>query len=97
MTRAGQVGIITDARKWSIGWWVERITHSPAHHTVIVFNDTTAISAEPGGVRYRQLAEYAHIVYTDYPLTDAQIIAIRWFAQGRLGVGYGYWAFAALG
>lgn len=98
MDLTGQIGIITNAAKWSIGWWVEKITHSPAHHTIIAISDTLCVSAEPGGVRYRNINEYGdRIIWTQYNYTLAEATNIAWFADGHIGLDYNIRAFIALG
>ncbi|MDN5667027.1 MAG: hypothetical protein L0G87_01360 [Renibacterium salmoninarum] len=95
--RMGQVGIVLRARKWSTGWWVEKITKSPAHHVVIHIGSGSCISAEPGGVRIRSNDRYKHIVWTDFDLTDDQKHSMYWLAIGRQGIPYNYPAFLVLG
>lgn len=95
--RMGQVGIVLRAPKWSIGWWVEKITRSPAHHVVIHIGSDRCISAEPGGVRTRHTTKYRHITWTDFDLTDQQRANIYYFATGRQGIPYNYPAFIVLG
>lgn len=96
--RMGQIGIVTKARKWSIGWWVEKVTRSPAHHVVVGIDDGLCISAEPRKVRYRMISEYGdRIIWTQYPYTTVQARQIAWFADGHVGIDYNLPAFATLG
>lgn len=97
MDRTGQVGVITRARKWSIGWWVAVVSRSRAHHVVIATSPTTCISAEPGGVRTRPITQYGdRITWTRYDLTLAEATNIRWFAEGHIGIDYNVSAFLVL-
>lgn len=94
----GQVGIVTQAKKWSVGWWVEKVTRSPAHHVVVGIGNGQCVSAEPEHVRYRNITEYGdRIIWTRYTYTTVQARTIAWFADGHVGIDYNLQAFTALG
>lgn len=93
---AGQIGVVTHSTGF-MGKAIEWLTRSDSHHVVIAVSGTVCVSAEPDGVRYRNIAEYEHVVWSQYGLTDEQRTAIIWHATSSLGTPYNVPAFIALG
>lgn len=79
-------------------WLVRRVTNSWANHVFISIGDGQVVEAEPGGVRVRDVAEYAgcRIEYNDAePMTAQQRAAVAEYAESKRGEAYA-WAADAI-
>lgn len=66
-----------------------------ADHAFVVVADGQVVEAEPGGVRIRDVSEYAdcRVEYNDTePMTDTQRAAVAEFASGLIGEAYDWTA-----
>lgn len=86
----GQVGLRQGAKRWSIGWWIEHVTHSRTHHTVIILDDVWCISAQPGGVAKVRIDSYPELVYTKLGYGPGQGQAVANAAHMTIGEPYNY-------
>lgn len=83
-----------------VAWLVRAVTASWADHVVVSIGNGQIIEAEPGGVRIRDIAEYAgyRIEYnTGEPMTDTQRAAVAEFAESKRGEPYAWTADAVDG
>lgn len=80
---------------------IRAVTRSWANHVFIVIDDNgTLAEAEPGGVRIRDISEYAGCLIeynTGEPMTDLQRIQVVEFAGGLRGEAYNWTADGADG
>jgi hypothetical protein len=86
----GQVGLRQGATQWSVGWWIEKITHSKTHHTVLVLDAEWCVSAEPGRVKRVRIDSYPSLVYTHIPYAGTQAADTAAAAATMLGTRYNY-------
>ena len=92
----GQVGLRQGARRWSVGWWIEKITRSHTHHTVLVLNGSYCVSAQPGGAKMVRIDSYPSLVYTDFAYQPGQAQAVADAATRMIGQQYNYAALAVI-
>lgn len=85
----GQIGLRRHSTGW-IGKCIEWATHSHTHHVVVAISETTCISAEPGGVRYRAINDYPTLDWSQFELTQDQRQAIVNAAHTYYGMPYNY-------
>lgn len=74
-------------------WLVRVVTRSWANHVVISIGNGQIVEAEPGGVRIRDISEYAgcRIEYnTAEPMTEQQRAAVAEFAASKRGEAYAW-------
>lgn len=95
----GQVAIIHAPTGWA-GRIVQIITRSHWNHTVTMISNTRCVSAEPGGVRTRNISHYTdneEVVWSQLELTPAQRHTIRRWSLDHLGDRYNWLAYIAIG
>lgn len=86
----GQVGLRQGAKQWSVGWWIEKITRSKTHHTVLILDQEWCVSAEPGRVKRVRIDSYPSLVYTDLHYTGTEAADTAAAAAAMLGTRYNY-------
>lgn len=90
VSRVGQVGLRQGAPKYSAAWWIEKITHSHTHHTVVIIDDVWCISAQPGGVAKVRIDSYPALVYTEFQYFEDQAAKVAAAAVAMVGQEYNY-------
>jgi hypothetical protein len=85
----GQIGLLMHGTT-TIPKAIEWATDSHTHHVIVAISNTTCISAEPGGVRYRPLSDYSDAVFSSFDLTGAQKSAIVAAAETYIDRPYNY-------
>lgn len=85
----GQIGLRRHSGGW-IGKAIEWATRSHTHHVVVAVTDTICISAEPGGVRFRNISDYPSVDWSRFDLDDATRERIRHAAWTYLHKPYNY-------
>ncbi len=86
---AGLYGCVQTRGFWP--WLIRRATRSWANHAFVSIGDGHIIEAEPGGVRVRDISEYAgcRIAYNDTePTTDLQRAQVAEYASNLRGEAY---------
>lgn len=86
----GQIGLRQGASRWSVAWWIEKITRSKTHHTVVIVDGTYCISAQPGGVAKVRIDSYPSLVYTKLPYRAGQGEKVATNALAMVGQQYNY-------
>jgi len=86
----GQVGLRQGATQWSVGWWIEKITHTKTHHTVLIVDAEWCISAEPGRVKRVRIDSYPSLVVTKIVYKDGEAARVAAAAAAMLGTRYNY-------
>lgn len=86
----GQVGLRQGAEKWSVGWWIEKITRSKTHHTVVIEDDEYCISAQPHGVKRVRRDSYPALVLTDLAYVGDEGEKVAHAAASMIGTPYNY-------
>ena len=86
----GQVGLRQGATQWSVGWWIEKITHSKTHHTVLILDTEWCVSAQPRRAKRVRIDSYPNLVYTHIPYTGSQAADTAAAAATMLGTRYNY-------
>lgn len=74
---------------------IRAVTGSPYDHAFVVIGDGRIVEAEPGGVRIRDITEYAGyrmILNAAEPMTDAQRAQVTVFAADLRGERYNWGA-----
>lgn len=95
MTVTGQIGLLrngTDLIARALQWG----SNSDTYHVVVAINDTTCVSAEPGGSRYRPISDYQRIYWSAFDLTPGQRQAIAAAASAYVPRPYNYAIYPAL-
>lgn len=88
MDLGGQIGLVhTHGLPARI---IQVVTASHWNHAVVRINATLCVSAEPGGVRVRKIADFPEVVWSDFPLTRIQRGKIRAFTVKQLGKPYNW-------
>lgn len=83
-----------------VAWLIRTVTRSWADHVFVSIGNGQIVEAEPGGVRIRDVSEYAgcRIEYnTGEPLTDLQRAAVAEYAESKRGEPYAWTADAVDG
>lgn len=89
MTLTGQIGLLRHGDTL-IEKGIEWATESASYHVVVAVSETTCVSAEPGGARYRAISDYGHIDWSRYGLTNTQQQDIVNAAHTYIGRPYNY-------
>lgn len=74
-----------------VPWLIRATCRSWADHVFVSIGNGQIVEAEPGGVRIRDIAEYAgcRIEYNDAePMTDAERAAVAEYAESKRGEPY---------
>lgn len=69
---------------------IEWATDSHTHHVVLAVSETRVFSAEPGGSRIRDMADYPSIEWSRFGLTAQQVAVIVDAAVRRLNLPYNW-------
>jgi hypothetical protein len=91
-----QIGLVPHPHtpfEYIIDW----VTVSPVHHAVLAINETQCVSAEPGGVRIREISEYPDAYWSAYELTALERETIVAYGRSVIGRPYGWFADIAIG
>lgn len=83
-----------------VPWLIRATCRSWADHVFVSIGGGQIVEAEPGGVRVRDVSEYAgcRVEYNDAePMTDAQRVAVAEFAESKRGEAYAWAADAVDG
>jgi hypothetical protein len=83
-----------------VPWLIRTVTRSWADHVFVSVGDGRIVEAEPGGVRFGDVSEYAgcRIEYnTGELMTDLQHAAVAEFAESKRGEPYAWTADAVDG
>jgi hypothetical protein len=95
MKYTGQIGLVPHPHT-PIEYLINLFTRSSVYHAVLAVSETECVSAEPGGVRIRQISEYPDAHWSDFPLTDMKRAVIVAKAKSMLTLPYGWFADAAI-
>lgn len=85
----GQIGLLRNGTTF-ITRAIEWATYSHSHHVIVAISETQCISAEPGGVRIRDISDYGHIDWSEFSLTDTQRASIIAAANQSQKLPYNY-------
>jgi hypothetical protein len=80
------------------GQWLNGDGFGDYQHAVLVLDNGELIEAEPGGARIRPVSEYdgTNVIWSDWPLTDAERAAIVAAGRSLEGVPYSFLDYLAL-
>lgn len=81
----GQIGLRRNSTGF-IGKCIEWATNSTTHHVVVAVSETVCISAEPKGVRFRNISDYPHLDWSRFDHDGAareRIIDAAWTYRRR--------------
>jgi hypothetical protein len=85
----GQIGLLRNGNTF-ITRGIEWATYSHAHHVIVAISETQCVSAEPGGVRIRDISEYGHVDWSRFDLTKYERFNIYVNAIKSLKLPYNY-------
>jgi hypothetical protein len=85
----GQIGLLRNGTTF-ITRGIEWATYSHAHHVIVAISETQCVSAEPGGVRIRDISEYGHVDWSHFDLTEDERFRICINAVRSLKLPYNY-------
>lgn len=91
-SRVGQFAVVRTNSP--VAWLIRLATRSQVNHAVICVSDGRVVEAQPGGARFGNIP--AGAVWSHFPLTDAQAIAVAEAAQDLVDTPYGFLDIAAL-
>lgn len=83
-----------------VPWLIRATCRSWADHVFVSIGDGRIVEAEPGGVRVRDISEYAgcRVEYNDAePMTDQERAAVAEYAESKRGEAYAWAADAVDG
>lgn len=102
MPKPGDFGLVAisgeTGRLIRFGQWLNGNGWGDYQHAVLVLDNNELIEAEPGGARIRPVSEYdgTNVVWSDWPLTDAERSAIVAAGRSLEGVPYSFLDYLAL-
>lgn len=102
MPQPGDFGLVAISgnvgRLIRFGQWLNGNGWGDYQHAVLVLDNNELIEAEPGGARIRPVSEYdgTNVIWSDWPLTDAERAAIVAAGRSLEGVPYSFLDYLAL-
>jgi hypothetical protein len=102
MPKPGDFGLVAisgeTGRLIRFGQWLNGNGWGDYQHAVLVLDNDELIEAEPGGARIRPVSEYdgTNVVWSDWPLTDAERAAIVAAGRSLEGTPYSFLDYAML-
>jgi hypothetical protein len=85
----GQIGLRQHSTGW-VGKCIEWATDSHTHHVVVAVSETLCVSAEPGGVRYRQISDYPQLAWSQFDHHRDTVQGIINVSHRMIGRPYNY-------
>lgn len=92
----GQVGVVHHSTGF-IGWCIEKLTHSDAHHTILAISETECVSADWHGIVIEPISHFRFVEWSEYDLTNQERWVLTEVARAYVGGKYNYMAFVVLG
>jgi hypothetical protein len=102
MPQPGDFGLVAISgnvgRLIRFGQWLNGNGWGDYQHAVLVLDKGELIEAEPGGARIRPVSEYdgTNVIWSDWPLTDAERAAIVAAGRSLEGTPYSFLDYLAL-